>query len=175
MIYLYAALGGKNGGSKKVVKAVGNNAARTGAKNKPSQRVQITQQKAANTRKNIPINKPAMGKAATGSSARASRAANRSAVRSGGAAPGAARVKQPVIQPPQRATSAPAPKKMQQQQQAAPAKSMSAITVALQTANSIAVNRAHPRQTDVIDLLRTREKGWIDDKRFQELLRGLVF
>mmetsp|Transcript_37019 Transcript_37019/g.73672 ORF Transcript_37019/g.73672 Transcript_37019/m.73672 type:complete len:202 (+) Transcript_37019:108-713(+) len=51
----------------------------------------------------------------------------------------------------------------------------SEITLALQTANSIAINRAHPKQADVVELLRTREKGWIDDHKFMQVLKGLVF
>lgn len=71
-----------------------------------------------------------------------------------------------------------------QQQAAAPAAraparsgkgSVSELTLALQTANSIAINRAHPRQTEVVELLRTHEKGWIDDNKFTHLLKGLVF
>ena len=53
--------------------------------------------------------------------------------------------------------------------------SLADMTLALQTANSIAINRTHPRQAEVIDLLRTHEKGWIDDRKFTELLRGLIF
>lgn len=51
----------------------------------------------------------------------------------------------------------------------------SEISLAIQTANSIAINRAHPKQADVVELLRTREKGWIDDNKFMQVLKGLVF
>ena len=53
--------------------------------------------------------------------------------------------------------------------------SVSDLTLALQTANSIAINRSHPRQTDVVELLRTHEKGWIDDHKFVQVLRGMIF
>lgn len=52
---------------------------------------------------------------------------------------------------------------------------VSNITVALETANAIAVNHSHPRRADVIDLLRTHQKGWVDNKKFLELLKGLLF
>lgn len=86
---------------------------------------------------------------------------------------------------PARPNSAPRqPQQQQKQQQAAPAAraparsgkgSVSELTLALQTANSIAINRAHPRQAEVVELLRTHEKGWIDDHKFTTLLKGLVF
>jgi hypothetical protein len=53
--------------------------------------------------------------------------------------------------------------------------SVSELTVALQTANSIAINRTHPKQAEVVELLRTHEKGWIDDTKFVQVLRGLAF
>jgi hypothetical protein len=53
--------------------------------------------------------------------------------------------------------------------------SVSELTLALQTANYIAINRSHPRQQEVVELLRTHEKGWVDDKKFIALLRGMIF
>ena len=53
--------------------------------------------------------------------------------------------------------------------------SLSDMTMALQTANSIAINRSHPRQSEVIQLLQTYDKGWVENKRFIELLRGMIF
>jgi hypothetical protein len=69
-----------------------------------------------------------------------------------------------------------APKPVVQNKQSARGRgSVSELTLALQTANSIAINRAHPKQTEVVELLRTHEKGWIDDAKFTQVLKGLVF
>lgn len=54
-------------------------------------------------------------------------------------------------------------------------KSLSSITMALQTANAIAANKSHPRGSEVSELLRTHQKGWIDNDRFMELLQGMLF
>jgi len=80
-------------------------------------------------------------------------------------------------QPAQRQQQMQQPAQRQQTQtQARPQKgSLSEIAVAIQTANAIAMNRTHPRQAEVVDLLRTHEKGWVENKKFMELLRGMVF
>jgi hypothetical protein len=70
---------------------------------------------------------------------------------------------------------APKPAVQNKQQPARGRGSVSELTLALQTANSIAINRAHPKQTEVVELLRTHEKGWIDDAKFTQVLKGLVF
>ena len=51
----------------------------------------------------------------------------------------------------------------------------SSIAVAVQTANSIASNNSHPNQSQVSELLGTLEKGWIDEKKFIDILKTLMF
>lgn len=51
----------------------------------------------------------------------------------------------------------------------------SELARALQTANSIAITRSHPKQAEVVELLRTHEKGWVDDRKFITLLKSLAF
>jgi len=53
--------------------------------------------------------------------------------------------------------------------------SLANISKALQTARAIATNANHPKQSDVSQLIVTYEKGWIDNKKFVELLRGMLF
>ena len=47
--------------------------------------------------------------------------------------------------------------------------------VAMQTARVIATTPSHRRHTEVAELVRTFEKGWIDELKFAELLQGLLF
>ena len=51
----------------------------------------------------------------------------------------------------------------------------SSISVAIQTANAIASNNSHPNQSQVSELLSTLEKGWIDEKKFVDILKTLMF
>ena len=51
----------------------------------------------------------------------------------------------------------------------------SSISVAIQTANAIASNNSHPNQSQVSELLSTFEKGWIDEKKFVDILKTLMF
>ena len=53
--------------------------------------------------------------------------------------------------------------------------SKSSLSVAIESANAIASNRAHPNHTEVEQLLRTLEKGWINEKKFLEVLPTLLF
>lgn len=54
-------------------------------------------------------------------------------------------------------------------------KSDNSLSVAIQSANAIASNRSHPNQSQVSELLRTHEKGWIDGNKFMEILKSLAF
>ena len=49
------------------------------------------------------------------------------------------------------------------------------ITVCVQTAEAIARNATHKSQKEVLHLLSTWEKGWIDDQKFCEILTELAF
>ena len=48
------------------------------------------------------------------------------------------------------------------------------ISVSVQTAESIASNPHHPRSAEILDLLRTFERGWISNDKFKQILAELV-
>ena len=49
------------------------------------------------------------------------------------------------------------------------------ITVAVQTARVIAGNQAHPNSEDISHLIKTLEKGWIEEDKFYQLLQVMLF
>lgn len=51
----------------------------------------------------------------------------------------------------------------------------SEFSIALNTARAISTNRSHPKQGEVLELIRTYEKGWVDEKKFVSVLRTLAF
>jgi hypothetical protein len=51
----------------------------------------------------------------------------------------------------------------------------SQIAMARETAAAIARNNSHPHCKEVLELLRTQEKGWVDDQKFVDILQTLLF
>ena len=49
------------------------------------------------------------------------------------------------------------------------------IAAKLATAKAIASAPSHPKKSAVKELLSVWEKGWVDDKKFGELLGGMLF
>jgi hypothetical protein len=47
--------------------------------------------------------------------------------------------------------------------------------MARETAAAIARNNSHPHCKEVLELLRTQEKGWVDDQKFVDFLQTLLF
>jgi hypothetical protein len=45
----------------------------------------------------------------------------------------------------------------------------------LLTARAIASAPSHPKKKEVVELLGARDKGWIDDQKFGQVLQGLLF
>jgi hypothetical protein len=45
----------------------------------------------------------------------------------------------------------------------------------METARAIANNKSHRNHSEVAELIRTFEKGWIDQARFASVLQGLLF
>jgi hypothetical protein len=51
----------------------------------------------------------------------------------------------------------------------------SSLDAQLATARAIAHADSHPKKAEVRELLSVRDKGWIDDSKFGNLLQGLIF
>ncbi len=49
------------------------------------------------------------------------------------------------------------------------------ISMARETAAAIARNNGHPNNREVLELLRTQEKGWISNEKFVEVLQTLLY
>ncbi len=45
----------------------------------------------------------------------------------------------------------------------------------LATAHAIASSATHPKRDEVKELLNVHSKGWVDDSKFGEVLRGILF
>ena len=56
-----------------------------------------------------------------------------------------------------------------------PAQPTTDMTVTIQTAVAIASDGSHPHNAEVADLLKSLERGWMNEQKFREVLRNLVF
>ena len=48
-------------------------------------------------------------------------------------------------------------------------------STAIQTAQVVAQNKSHAKHREVNELLQTLQKGWIDQRKFADLLQGILF
>eukprot|EP01041_Mallomonas_annulata_P008473 gene8473-17464_t len=48
------------------------------------------------------------------------------------------------------------------------------LKTVIQTAEAIANDGSHPHNSEVVDLLRTYQRGWMDENSFRDILRNLI-
>jgi len=54
-------------------------------------------------------------------------------------------------------------------------RSVTGLPAQIATARAIANTPSHPKSREVSELLAARDKGWVEDSKFAQLLQGMLF